>query len=547
MAGLIVGAAVGNCVHVAGVINFLRLAEEHGYQTKFLGPAVSVNYLLDAVEESAPVIVAVGYRLTPETGYNIFKRLKEGISERGLTGYRYVFGGTLPVARKAEEVGFFDAIFSGEEELDEIIAYLEGRELDTGKIRYGEDLIERYEFKQPYPLIRHHFGLPTIEETINGIRAIAESKVLDIISLGPDQNAQQSFFRPEEMDEEEKGAGGVPIRSEGDLNNLYQASRRGNNPLMRSYSGTRDVFKMAEMLVKTIKNAWSAVPLSWYNQLDGRGPRGLLPAIRENQSLMKWHGERDLPLEVNEAHHWSLRDAHDTVAVVMAFLAAYNAKKMGIKTYLSQYMFNTPNATSAVMDIAKMLAKKELISGLVDNKFRVLTQVRAGLTSFPTNLDRAKGQLAYSTWLGMNLKPDIVHVVGYSEANHAAASSDVIASCHIARQVINNSLYGLPDPAADPIIRQRQQELLAEAGVLLAALKKIAEPEVVDPWSDPETIAQAIKTGIIDAPHLKGNPAAAGKLTTKMVNGACYAYDYQEDRIISENERLARLSGRQKT
>lgn len=547
MAGLIVGAAVGNCVHVAGVINFLRLAEEHGYQTKFLGPAVSVNYLLDAVEESAPVIVAVGYRLTPETGYNIFKRLKEGISERGLTGYRYVFGGTLPVARKAEEVGFFDAIFSGEEELDEIIAYLEGRELDTGKIRYGEDLIERYEFKQPYPLIRHHFGLPTIEETINGIRAIAESKVLDIISLGPDQNAQQSFFRPEEMDEEEKGAGGVPIRSEGDLNNLYQASRRGNSPLMRSYSGTRDVFKMAEMLVKTIKNAWSAVPLSWYNQLDGRGPRGLLPAIRENQNLMKWHGERDLPLEVNEAHHWSLRDAHDTVAVVMAFLAAYNAKKMGVKTYLAQYMFNTPNATSAVMDIAKMLAKKELISGLVDHKFRVLTQVRAGLTSFPTNLDRAKGQLAYSTWLGMNLKPDIVHVVGYSEANHAAASSDVIASCHIARQVINNSLYGLPDPAADPIIRQRQQELLAEAGVLLAALKKLAEPEVVDPWSDPETIVRAIKTGIIDAPHLKGNPAAAGKLTTKMVNGACYAYDYQEDRIISESERLARLSGRQKT
>lgn len=547
MAGLIVGAAVGNCVHVAGVINFLRLAEEHGYQTKFLGPAVSVNYLLDAVEESAPVIVAVGYRLTPETGYNIFKRLKEGISERGLTGYRYVFGGTLPVARKAEEVGFFDAIFSGEEELDEIIAYLEGRELDTGKIRYGEDLIERYEFKQPYPLIRHHFGLPTIEETINGIRAIAESKVLDIISLGPDQNAQKSFFRPEEMDEEEKGAGGVPIRSEGDLNNLYQASRRGNYPLMRSYSGTRDVFKMAEMLVKTIKNAWSAVPLSWYNQLDGRGPRGLLPAIRENQNLMKWHGERDLPLEVNEAHHWSLRDAHDTVAVVMAFLAAYNAKKMGVKTYLAQYMFNTPNATSAVMDIAKMLAKKELISGLVDYNFRVLTQVRAGLTSFPTNLDRAKGQLAYSTWLGMNLKPDIVHVVGYSEANHAAASSDVIASCHIARQVINNSRYGLPDPAADPIIRQRQQELLAEAGVLLAALKKLAEPRVVDPWSDPETIARAIKTGIIDAPHLKGNPAAAGKLTTKMVNGACYAYDYQEDRIISENERLARLSGRQKT
>ncbi|MFW5992252.1 MAG: cobalamin B12-binding domain-containing protein, partial [Halanaerobiaceae bacterium] len=130
MAGLILGASIGNCVHVAGVMNFLRLAGEHGYKTKFLGPAVSVKYLLDAIEESSPGMVAVSYRLTPETGYNILKRLKEGVEERGLTSPRYLFGGTLPVVKQARKVGLFDVVFSGEEEVDEIVAFLQGYDID---------------------------------------------------------------------------------------------------------------------------------------------------------------------------------------------------------------------------------------------------------------------------------------------------------------------------------------------------------------------------------------------------------------------------------
>ena len=38
---------------------------------------------------------------------------------------------------------------------------------------------------------------------------------------------------------------------------------------MRCYSGTNDVFKMANMLLDSINNAWAAVPLCWYNVLDG--------------------------------------------------------------------------------------------------------------------------------------------------------------------------------------------------------------------------------------------------------------------------------------
>ena len=45
---VVVAGALGECVHVAGVMNFLRLAENAGWQTVFLGPAVSVEQVIAA-------------------------------------------------------------------------------------------------------------------------------------------------------------------------------------------------------------------------------------------------------------------------------------------------------------------------------------------------------------------------------------------------------------------------------------------------------------------------------------------------------------------
>src|SRR5690606_32702759 len=165
---------------------------------------------------------------------------------------------------------------------------------------------------------------------------IAESKVLDVISIAPDQNAQEYFFRQEMMDNRLDGAGGVPVRTEEEFARLYEAAQRGNYPLLRCYSGTQDILKFADLLQRTIKNAWCAVHLFWYSELDKRGPRKLKDAITENQQVMKWHGERNIPVEVNDPHHWSLRDAHDAIGVAAAYLAAYNAKKMGVKDYVAQ-------------------------------------------------------------------------------------------------------------------------------------------------------------------------------------------------------------------
>ena len=37
---------------------------------------------------------------------------------------------------------------------------------------------------------------------------------------------------------------------------------------------------------------------------------------------MRWQASQGIPVEMNESHHWSLRDAPDVVAVVAALSAA---------------------------------------------------------------------------------------------------------------------------------------------------------------------------------------------------------------------------------
>lgn len=534
------GAAIGNCVHIGGIVNFFRLVEQEGHKTYFLGAAVSIDRLVEKILEIKPDTVAIGFRLTPKNVEPLLRELEGHIKEKNLTGIEWIFGGTKPVAEVAKRFSYFSTIFDGTEDLDDVINFLRGKHLKEVEVSYPDNIIDRINGKYPYPVLRHHFGLPSLKDTIEGIKIIAESKVLDIISIGPDQNTQQFFFTPEKMNRDLDGAGGVPLRSIDDFNELYNASRRGNYPLLRCYSGTSDVFKFAEMLKDTIHNAWCAVPLCWYNVLDGRGTRPVGESIIEGQRMMKLHAKWNIPIEVNEAHHWSLRDAHDTIGVVTAFLAAYNAKKMGVKDYIAQYMFNVPPAMHHKMDLAKMLAKVELIESLEDGNFKSYRQVRAGLASLSADLDVAKGQLAASTYLAMSIKPHIVHVVGFCEADHAAKPEEVIESTKIVRGVIRSTLNGMADMSQDKEVQQRKQELIKEARFLLETIKKLYT-ESEDPWSNPKVLEDIIKRGIIDAPHLRGNPSAKGILETRIVDGKCMAYSKKLNKVVTEEERLKEL------
>lgn len=490
----IIGAALGDCVHVGGLHHFLKLAEAEGYKTESLGPAVSIQRIINSIIASNPDIVAISYRLTADNFRHLINDLLENLKKNKYSVPRFIFGGPLPVAQVAKESGFFVRVFDGSEDEAELKSFLRGKGSLPDEQVYPGDLISRINQKYPYPILRHHFGLPTLASTIEGISKIAKAGVLDVISLGTDQNAQEFFFRPQEMNPKLHGTGGVPVRSHDDLSKLYESSRCGNFPLMRCYSGTQDLQKWAEMSVRTIRNAWAAIPLCWYSVIDGRSNRSLKDAISENQSVMHWYAEKGIPVEVNESHQWSLRDAHDSLAVAMAYLAAYNAKKAGVREYISQFMFNTPPGTSPSMDIAKMLAKLELIESLEDESFKVYREVRAGIAHFASNASIAKGQLASSALISLTLKPHILHVVGFSEGDHAINSDELIESCNIVHGVLRNGLHGLPDFASDQTVIERKEVLKRQSKIVLDTIQFIGRSKK-DPLSDPETIASAIEKG----------------------------------------------------
>lgn len=536
----IIGAAIGNCVHVGGLHHFLKLAEAEGYQTKSMGPAVSVKRIIDEVRAEKPDILALSYRLTPDVAGNLIQEIARAINELGKIETRFIFGGPPPVANLAKISGFFEKVFDGSEPVETIKAYLRGVSNISEKAVFAGDLIGRINQKYPYPILRHHFGRPSLTDTFDGIRKIALAEVLDVISIGPDQNAQENFFRPGDIISTQQGAGGVPVRTHEDMAALYQSSRCGNYPLMRCYAGTRDLLKWAEMSLETIHNAWAAIPLCWYSVIDGRSNRSLVEAITENQSVMRWYAERNIPVEVNEAHQWSLRDAHDSLAVTMAYLAAYNAKKAGVRNYVSQFMFNTPPETWPNMDIAKMMAKLEMIQQLEDDTFTIYREVRAGIAHFSSDPNIAKGQLAASALISLAMKPHILHVVGFSEGDHATGPEELIESCKIVHGVIQNGLKGLPDFMTDPVIQARKEKLKSDAGLILDALSFIGS-DVEDPHSDPQTIATAIETGILDAPHFRGNPFLKGDILTRNINGAWYAIDRSTGEPIEEKSRLAKI------
>lgn len=540
---LMVAAAIGDCVHVAGLHAVLRIAQATGFRTVMLGPAVAPERVVEAIREHDPDVVAISYRLSPQAGANVLRAFARLVREAGLTRRRFVFGGTPPVCRLAERIPLFERTFDGTEGADAVAAYLQGVPLQAKERSWPQTLPERIAASAPEPIIRHHYGQPSYEETLAGVRLLAESESLDVISLGVDQNTQEHFFHPEEADTDQDGAGGVPIRTPDQFRALYEASRRGNYPLMRSYAGTRNLIRMAEVLHETIHLAWGAIPLTWYSVLDGRSDRPLRQTIVEAQETMRWHAARGIPVEMNESHHWSLRDAHDTVAVVMAYLAARNARASGVRHYVAQYMFNTPPETSFAMDLAKMLAKVELIESLQGPEFQVFRETRVGLRSHPSDLDEAKGHLAASAFLQMALRPHILHVVAYSEADHAATAPEIIESCRIARGVIRDALGGAPDMTADPRVQARKAELLEEAKVLLDAIASLAPPGVEDPLTDPDTLTRAVSIGLVDAPHFLGNPApeARGEVVTQPVNGAIVAVDPETGHVLSERERVDRI------
>jgi hypothetical protein len=200
-------------------------------------------------------------------------------------------------------------------------------------------------------------------------------------------------------------------------------------------------------------------------------------------------------------------------------------------------MLNSPPGLSDAMDQAKMLAIIQIIEPLKRNDFHIWKQTRTGLLSFPLDINAARGHLAASIYTQMALHPHIVHIVGPTEADHAASADEVIEACALARRSIENAIGGAPDMTLDPKIENRVKELTKEAQITLNAINDLAETEVEDPLSHSETLARAVNIGILDAPQLKNNPFARGRIRTRIIDGACQAVD-EDNFVIGEEQRI---------
>ena len=531
-------ATIGNCIHVQGIKNFESLLNKNKIDTDFIGVCIDTDKLIKIILEKNPDIVGLSYRLEPETANLLFNKLKISIEKNQIKS-KFFFGGTPAVCELAEEVGIFESVFRGIETENEILDKVIGREKKSYIVEYSQNLYERIEKSYPIPLIRHHFGLPSLEKTIEGVREIAKSKTVDIISIGPDQIAQECFFNQENICKEFEGGGGVPLRNKEDLEDIYTSSRIGNFPLLRCYAGTNDLIEWGSMLKETINNAWGAIPLFWYSELDGRSKRDLIYAIDENQKTIKWHAENNVPIEINDSHQWALRKTSDPIEVASAYIATYNAKKLGVRYYIQQFMMNVPSEISLGMDIAKMLAKLELISELSNDRFTILRMIRTGLASLSVDEDIAKGELASSITIGMYLKPHIVHVVGYSEAYNVATPEIIIESSKIAKGVIKNCLKGLPGIEDNKNIIKRKEEILKDTKLILEKIASFTESD--DPLTSSSALFKAVQSGLMDAENLKGFNPAKGEIKTAVIDGMVQCVDRDTGEVITEEERIKQL------
>lgn len=630
--------AIGKCVHNLGVENFSDWMQDRGegYFPVKLGPAVPIEEVINKVREARPEIVGVSMRLGDLHVDKLINEFVEKATRYGLhpqeSGIRFAFSGLRPAAnlvRAMTGLPLEEDRFSREEErhfdLEDIRAefadkphfqgffalvaddYITMEELEqfaAGRVEtvtavaapWSDRLVERIRQvreRENRPIIRAHIGIAaaTIEPTVQAIEKLAEAEAFEVVSLAPDQTSQEllaKFIRGEEDPARHlAGQGGAPIRSIADLQRLKAASQRGNYPLTRIYTGTDELVELAGYFEANLNMAFPAVPIFFYNQIDGRGPISIRDSFDEHYRTIRWWAQRGKPVEINDPHQWGLRYASDDLQVADHVLVAVIALKLGVKNYVMQQMFELPPAISALDDLAKMKGAYELIEPLTQHfDFHVIKQTRSGLPSFPPNLNQAKGHLAFGIYTQLYMEPDILHVVTHSEAHHEASADDIIESCEIVKQVCwDFAKGGVPNIWADPKLAARKLELqqgamynllhLAILGgyagpinwenfweyaqppaagdngrnfasLLLSLVDEAHYPSGECGLISPDTLDLALQIGLFQGPHITvvdRRYELAGACRTHVVEGMCRCYEWNRIPVSSEFQRVDLVRG----
>ena len=395
------------------------------------------------------------------------------------------------------------------------------------------------------PVIRAHAG-PYIEnrhesvkQFIEWSRLLAFSGYLDVLSIGTSQLTQSKFG--EDWDNLPNG-GGVGINSSEEYESIYKAAKP---MLVRTYAGTKNLCKQAEIHEKSLNIAWHALSLWWFSKIDGRGELNLLDNLTEHFETIKYIAKTGKPYEANVAHQFAFRSADDISYIVSVFLAAKAAKKLGIKHFILQIMLNDPKHTSAINDLAKARTTLNMVKALEDSNFKVFLQTRVGLSYLSHNIDKAKKQLASITALMddiepfNNQSPDIIHVVSYSEGNDLATPEIIDESIKITLHSLNKyreyrEKGWIDNMDENQDVTKRMLHLINEAKIVINSI----EITIKDTYT-PQGFYDIFKMGFLPVPQLmycREEFPEAIKWNTKLRNGSVDIY--LAGKIISAKERM---------
>ena len=403
--------------------------------------------------------------------------------------------------------------------------------------------------------MRSHFGIPAdnIQPTVDGIRQLAMARVLDEVSLGSSDLSQRYFGHPE-MFERLKNDGGVPYKTYEDLVKLYQASRCGNFPGVKPYCHVVDLVNFVHQCLDAgmLRGVHQAVPLYWFNELDGRGPANVRESVKQHFAAVRELAKCGIPVEMNDPNQWSSRWAHDTIIVTSYALVSAVMTMCGVENMVLQMQFNKPKETGDYADLAKMQAGMEMarrVSMYRKMPAPIFRETRTGIESLSADMTKAKWQLARSTFLQMCLDPHIIHIVSYCEANYAARPADIIDSSRLIRRAIRifrDHKEDIMKEVNTPIVSERKEYLIKESEYLLQEIAQLNPRYQLCPIEaiaqyvgDEDVIASSIEKKIMSAPGIINDKYKGDFITKPMKYGVINVVDdYTHPNIITEAERL---------
>ena len=129
---------------------------------------------------------------------------------------------------------------------------------------------------------------------------------------------------------------------------------------------------------------------------------------------------------------------------------------------------------------------------------------------------------------------------------HCLRQSRCFASAHLQQREIRARAESPEDAQPfHPRVQERRDEIKAEVKYLLDFIRAEYAPVSADPLADASVIADCIKRGIIDAPHIVKNERFTGTLQTRVIDGKCLAWDGENKVAMDERTRLKKLTGKE--